>query len=337
VTDPHLPDAPGAPLRVARAAGCWVQDASGRRYLDLTGAAGVLGHRHRAVTDAVRDQLDRVTSTGRWLDGDRMQGLLDALAGLAPGARPTVLGSGRAALQAAVQAARARRPDGATWIVSESPSAASLDGARPEGHPSALAPDAAIAAVVVEPHGGAIPGAWAALGRACARHDVALVLDETRFGLGRSGAATAAGTAALEGLRPDWIAVSDGLTGGIGELGALLALRPELALPPPSGVGPVQAAAAQAAVTALCSPDLLARGRAVASGLRAAIGPAASGVGLWVEVALGGPPGTALQALRARGLLAAPASPDRIALIPPLVMTSSELQWAAAQLAESLR
>ncbi len=51
----------GRPPFIARGDGPWIWDVDGNRYLDLVGSWGplILGHRHPAVTAAIRDQLAR--------------------------------------------------------------------------------------------------------------------------------------------------------------------------------------------------------------------------------------------------------------------------------------
>lgn len=46
----------------ARAEGCFIEDAEGRRYLDASGGAAVscLGHGHPDVLAAMHEQIDRV-------------------------------------------------------------------------------------------------------------------------------------------------------------------------------------------------------------------------------------------------------------------------------------
>jgi glutamate-1-semialdehyde 2,1-aminomutase len=57
---------PPHPIFAARGEGCYITDADGNRYLDLHNnfAALVLGHRHPAVVDALRDQLERGLAFG---------------------------------------------------------------------------------------------------------------------------------------------------------------------------------------------------------------------------------------------------------------------------------
>ncbi len=55
----------GTPIYVAKAEDAWLEDVDGNRYLDFAGGIGCLnvGHRHEAVVEAVKDQLDRFLHT----------------------------------------------------------------------------------------------------------------------------------------------------------------------------------------------------------------------------------------------------------------------------------
>ena len=74
----------GYPQFFTRGEGCYLWDADGRKYLDFMCSWGpiVLGHRHAAVDEAVRRQLER----GDCLNGptDRMVELAERLVGLMP-------------------------------------------------------------------------------------------------------------------------------------------------------------------------------------------------------------------------------------------------------------
>ena len=56
----------GTPLFFARAAGAYLWDADGRRYIDYVGSWGpmVLGHTHPAVVEAVQEAAARALSFG---------------------------------------------------------------------------------------------------------------------------------------------------------------------------------------------------------------------------------------------------------------------------------
>ena len=67
VTSHVAPNYHPLPVVVSEAAGCWVTDIDGRRYLDFLSAYSALnfGHAHPVLVDAARRQLDRVTLTSR--------------------------------------------------------------------------------------------------------------------------------------------------------------------------------------------------------------------------------------------------------------------------------
>ncbi len=58
----HNAQTSGSPLllEIVKAEGCELIDASGKKYIDLVGGISVanIGHRHRAVVDAIRKQID---------------------------------------------------------------------------------------------------------------------------------------------------------------------------------------------------------------------------------------------------------------------------------------
>lgn len=98
---------------VDRAENAEVWDVEGRRYVDFAGGIAVLntGHRHPAVVDAVRDQLDRYTHTCfQVLPYAPYVELAERLNALAPGAfahKTLLLTSGAEAIENAVKIARA--------------------------------------------------------------------------------------------------------------------------------------------------------------------------------------------------------------------------------------
>ncbi|MET0953296.1 MAG: aminotransferase class III-fold pyridoxal phosphate-dependent enzyme, partial [Aeromicrobium sp.] len=53
------------PVVISEAEGAWVTDVDGNRYLDFLSGYSALnfGHRHPALVEAARDQLDRLTLT----------------------------------------------------------------------------------------------------------------------------------------------------------------------------------------------------------------------------------------------------------------------------------
>ena len=121
------------PVVVAEAEGCWVTDVDGRRYLDCLAAYSALnfGHRHPALVDAARRELDRVTLTSRAFLHDQLEPFCAELAALAATLDPrldTVLpmNTGAEAVETAIKMSRKWGydvkgvPDGeATIVVAE--------------------------------------------------------------------------------------------------------------------------------------------------------------------------------------------------------------------------
>jgi ornithine--oxo-acid transaminase len=121
------------PVVVAEAEGCWVTDVDGRRYLDCLAAYSALnfGHRHPALVEAARRELDRVTLTSRAFLHDQLEPFCAELAALAGTLDPrldTVLpmNTGAEAVETAIKMSRKWGydlkgvPDGeATIVVAE--------------------------------------------------------------------------------------------------------------------------------------------------------------------------------------------------------------------------
>lgn len=69
------------PVVIERGEGVWVWDAEGRRYLDMLSAYSALnqGHRHPAVMEAARTQMEKLTLTSRAFHNDQMGAFLREL------------------------------------------------------------------------------------------------------------------------------------------------------------------------------------------------------------------------------------------------------------------
>src|SRR3954463_2623348 len=72
------------PVVISEAEGAWVTDVDGNRYLDFLSGYSALnfGHRHPALLDAARDQLDRLTLTSRAFHNDQFGAFCRDLAAL---------------------------------------------------------------------------------------------------------------------------------------------------------------------------------------------------------------------------------------------------------------
>ncbi len=96
------------PVVIERGDGCWVWDVEGRRYLDMLSAYSALnqGHRHPAVVEALKSQLDRLTLTSRAFHNDQMGSFLRQLAEATGFARALPMNTGAEAVETAIKAAR---------------------------------------------------------------------------------------------------------------------------------------------------------------------------------------------------------------------------------------
>lgn len=296
----HLAQTSDSPigLEIARAEGCWLYGADGKRYLDFIAGIGVsaLGHGHPAVLRAIEEQARRhlhVMVYGEYVIEAQAK-YAERLAGLLPRglSRVYFTNSGAEAIEGALKLARKHTGraqfaafDGAYH--GDTMGALALMGNPafrapfeplpgpvvhlPYGDETALgAIDGRIAAVVIEPvqaEGGVrIPSIdfMQALRERCDRAGALLIFDEVLTGFGRTGVMFAA---EHFGVTPDIIVLAKALGGGL-PLGAFCgrdALISELAHDPPLGHittfggHPLSCAAGLAAVDTIVDGNLAAR------------------------------------------------------------------------------
>jgi len=244
----------GSPVEV-RASGCTIWDQNGKPYLDFAGGYGVftLGHSHPRVVAAVREQLERMSLSGKTMFNVLLGRAAKRLAELAPGDLQISFwcNSGTEAIEGAIKLARAAT--GRTKIVStidafhgktmgalsvsgraafQTPFEPLLEGfahvpyGTVEGLDEALADAAAFVVEPVQGEGGVnVPphGYLRAVSEACARAGALFVADEVQTGLGRCGYRFACNR---EGVVPDVMTVAKGLSGGVMPVGAFVA-RPD--------------------------------------------------------------------------------------------------------------
>ena len=217
----------------------------------------------------------------------------------------------------------------------------------------AAAVDDSVCAVLLEPiqgEGGVcLPDADYLMGvrRLCAEKRLLLVLDEIQTGLGRTGRLFAH---EHFGIQPDVMTLAKALAGGL-PMGALLATVEVAGAFVPGthastfGGGPVIAAAATTAVTLLSDEKLLAAVRAKGDYLQKALLKLQAGfpvirqvrgLGLmWgLELAREGTPLVA--ACRERGVLVNCTQGNVIRLLPPLIVSTEELNRGLQVLEEAL-
>lgn len=218
---------------------------------------------------------------------------------------------------------------------------------------AAIASD--VAAVLVEPiqgEGGLRPvpaGFLSHLRKLCDRSGSLLLVDEVQTGIGRTGKLFAC---EHDDVRPDAIATAKALAGGL-PMGALLTRGDcALALGPGEhgctfGGGPLIANVAHAVLDIIANAEFLATVRARGERLGAGLGKLhaahptlvteARGRGLMWGLALSAPRASELVArLHELGLLTVPAGKDVLRLVPPLIVTESDIDAAIATLGTAL-
>jgi len=239
------------PVAIASASGVWVEDAEGRRYLDMLSAYSALnlGHRHPRVIAALRRQADCVTLTSRAFYDTQLGSWLALMSRLTGKARILPMNTGAEAVESAVKIARrwayevkGMPPDQAEVIVCEGNfhgrtlSVTSFSsnpeykrsfgpftpGFRmvPYGDAAALAQALTpnTAAFLVEPIQGEagirLPpdGYLRDAAALCRAHGALLIADEIQTGLGRTGKLFAC---QWEGVEPDLYVLGKALGGGV--------------------------------------------------------------------------------------------------------------------------
>lgn len=242
-------------LNVASAEGPWLTDTGGRRYLDWLAGIGVLnlGHRHPAIMQALREQLDRhlhVMVYGEYVQRAQVE-YARALARIAPMPEAQVYftNSGAEAVEGALKLARKHTKRsrftafeqsyhgdtfGALSVLGRADLRAPFEPLMPEvgfmpfgwGEPVAFI-DERTAAVIVEPiqaeAGVRVPpyDFLPALRRRCTEVGALLIFDEVQTGLGRTGTLWAGEHWRVQ---PDILVLAKALGGGL-PLGAFLASR----------------------------------------------------------------------------------------------------------------
>ncbi|MEX0426709.1 ornithine--oxo-acid transaminase [Nocardioides sp. DS6] len=249
------------PVVVAEAAGAWMTDVDGRRYLDMLAGYSALnfGHAHPTLVAAAQAQLDRLTLTSRAFVHDRFAEFTARLADLCGKDLVLPMNTGAEAVETAIKVARKWGyevkgvPDDraeiivmsgnfhgrTTTIVSFSDDPDAHDGFGPFTPGFTLVPYGDLAAVeaaltprtvavLVEPIQGEagviIPpaGYLRGLRDLCTRESVLLACDEIQSGLGRTGRTFASDH---EGVVPDLYVLGKALGGGIVPVSAVVADR----------------------------------------------------------------------------------------------------------------
>lgn len=327
-------------------------------------AVNALGHAHPAVVEAVTKQLSTLGHVSNFFIAEPVLDLAEKLKELLeqPDAHVLFCNSGAEANEAAFKIAR--RTGRPNIIAAENAfhgrtmGALALTGQEPKRTPfypmtpgvshvpfgdvKALdaAVDADTAAVFLEPilgEAGAIvapDGYLHAAREITSARGALLVLDEVQTGIGRTGSWF---YHQQVGVVPDVVTVAKGLAGGM-PIGACIGIGAAGSLLEPGhhgttfGGNPVCCAAALAVLDTIASEGLLEQvtlvGKALATGVEELAHPlvdGVSGAGLLFGIGLRKPvSGAVATAARDAGFLINPAVPDRIRLVPPLILTDTQ-------------
>ena len=367
---------PKRDITLVRGEGAWVWDDAGRRYIDCVGGIGVasVGHANPAVAEAVAEQARILVSCPGMFYNDVRARLLAELASITPGGltRAFLCNSGAEAVEAAIKLARLAT--GRAGVVSamrgfHGRTLGALSATHKKQYREPFGPlvpgfsfvpfnrveklraavDGDTAAVIVEPvqgEGGvreASPDYLRAARQVCDEAGAALVFDEIQTGFCRTGRMFACDRHAVT---PDLLCLAKAIAGGV-PMGAVLA--DERMQPPPGrhgttfGGNPLACAAALATIRFMREQRLDERAEALGARFRERLVrrlPArvreVRQVGLMIGVELRERCRPHLGALAERGVLALPAGPTVIRLLPPLVIGEAEIDEVADALLDVL-
>src|SRR5579871_1978248 len=250
------------PIIIESGEGVALRDVNGREYLDANSSiwTNLHGHQHPKITQAIKDQLDRIAhSSFLGLSNEPAIRLAEKLVEIAPRGSTRVFYSddGSTAMEVAIKMAlqywqHRKQPPRTKFVAFADAYHGDTLGAVSVGgidlFHAAFKPllfevvrvndlsnlekvfaehDGGIAAVVIEPliQGAAGMRLWkrgllAELRRLCTKHGTLLIADEVMTGFGRTGTMFAC---EQENVTPDLMAVAKGLTGGYLPLAATLA------------------------------------------------------------------------------------------------------------------
>jgi acetylornithine aminotransferase len=184
-----------------------------------------------------------------------------------------------------------------------------------------------------------------ALQDVCAKYNCLLIIDEVQTGIGRTGTAFAY---EQFGLSPDIITLAKGLGNGF-PVGALIGKETlKDSFSPGShgstfGGNPLAMAVAEAVLTEIFKPELLESVQDKGDFFKKELHKKLSsyeivdeirGKGLMIGVACQMEVAPIIEACRKKGLLVLPAGPNVLRLLPPLIVTESEIKKAVTILAD---
>lgn len=261
------------PIVISKAEGIWVEEPSGKKYLDMLSAYSAVnqGHRHPKIIDALKEQADKVTLTSRAFHNDQLGKWYEKVHHITKKDMILPMNTGAEAVETAIKAARRWAYDvkkvpnnQAEIIVCENNfhgrtlAAVSLSSTEeykrgfgpllpgiriiPYGDIEALkeAITENTAALLIEPIQGEagiiIPpeGYLQAAANICKDNNVLLIADEIQTGLGRTGKLFACD---WENVVPDMYVLGKALGGGVMPISCVVANKDILGVFEPGSHG----------------------------------------------------------------------------------------------------
>jgi acetylornithine/LysW-gamma-L-lysine aminotransferase len=364
------------PIVFVRGQGALLWDADGNQYIDCAAGHGVanLGHAHPKIAAALAAQSARLITLFETFPNDQRALLMKELTSLASGLdRVFFCNSGTESIEAAIKFARLStgRPGiiatmrgfhgrtlgalSATWNKAyRTPFEPLVPGFSHVAYNNVEALAATVnettAAVILEPvqgEGGvypADPGYLEAALEICHTHGALLIIDEVQTGFCRTGKMFAYQHSSIT---PDLLCCSKSIAGGI-PMGAVLIGERVANLTPGThgstfGGNPLACAAALAALSVMQEENLAQQAEVKGAYLMDKIQAIHSsqirevrGKGLMIGIELKQKAAPYLKALQAKHILALNAGMTVIRLLPPLVISYTELDQAAIALHEVL-
>lgn len=365
---------PKRDLTIVRGAGATLWDDKGRAYIDCTAGVGVasVGHANPQVAEAIAHQARTlITCPGIFYNDIRAQ-LVEKLVSITPSSltRAFLCNSGTEAMEAAIKFARhatgrkefvcATRGFHGRTMGALSATFKYRDAFEPLLPGFIFVPYNKIerlgdavsdntAGVIMEPvqgEGGVRLGDGGFLRAAqslCRQHGAMFVVDEIQTGFCRTGKMFAC---EHHDLQPDIMCLAKAIAGGV-PMGAVMTsarIKPEVGVHGTTfGGNPLAAAAALATIAVMEDGNLASeaarKGGLLVSRLDAARPDSVREVrqlGLMIGIELKEKAKPHLLALMERGVLALPAGPTVIRLLPPLVISDEQLEQVADTLLEVL-
>jgi acetylornithine/LysW-gamma-L-lysine aminotransferase len=366
---------PKREIVLVRGGGAYVWDEQGRRYIDCVGGHGVslLGHCHPVVTVAICEQAQQIVTCPGIFYNDRRAQLLAKLAEITGMDRAFLCNSGTEAVEGAFKFARLStgrtgivatmrgfhgRTMGAlsaTWekryrepFMPLVPGIEHVPYDKIERMEQAITDEtAAVIVEIVQGEGGVRPGSpefFHGLRDLCDERGALLIVDEVQTGFGRTGKMFAFQS---HDIQPDILCLAKGIAGGV-PMGAIVLGDRVTGIRPgvhgsTFGGNPLACAAALATVHALEAEDLPAQAAKKGAYLLDKLGQLESpaireirGLGLMIGIELRTRARPYLEALIEQGVLALPAGPTVLRLLPPLVIGYEELDAVVSAIGEVL-